>query len=149
MRAGISKTACCKSAAARAGSGATARTQSWLARNDPTGFFDDQKGQATTELENVVLGQALANLKAIFGAAPTEGERKILVDLQASVDKTPQERKLIIERAKTLASRRMEFNQERANALRSNEFYKPGQNGQAAPGSANRTQSGVTWTVEP
>jgi len=133
----------------RAGSGATARTQSWLARNDPTGFFDDQKGQATTELENVVLGQALANLKAIFGAAPTEGERKILVDLQASVDKTPQERKLIIERAKTLASRRMEFNQERANALRSNEFYKPGQNGQAAPGSANRTQSGVTWTVEP
>lgn len=133
----------------RAGSGATARTQSWLARNDPTGFFDDQKGQATTELENVVLGQALANLKAIFGAAPTEGERKILVDLQASVDKTPQERRLIIERAKTLASRRMEFNQERANALRSNEFYKPGQNGQAAPGSANRTQSGVSWTVEP
>lgn len=110
----------------RAGYGGMAGTQAWLARNDPTGFFNDDKGQATTELENVVLGQALANLKATFGAAPTEGERKILVDLQASTDKSPKERKAILDRAIELAQRRLEFNKQRAAELRGGTFYKPG-----------------------
>jgi hypothetical protein len=110
----------------RAGSGALSGTQSWLARNDPTGFFDDGQGQATTELSNVVLGQALSSLKSIFGAAPTEGERKILVDLQASIDKTPSERRTILQRAKALAERRLEFNRQRAGQLRNEEYYRPG-----------------------
>jgi len=110
----------------RAGYGASATKQAWLARNDPTGFFDDAKGEATTELSNVVLGQALSSLKAIFGAAPTEGERKILVDLQASVDKTPNERRLIIQRAIDLAKRRQAFNMDRANELRGGTYYQPG-----------------------
>lgn len=110
----------------RAGSGMTAKTQAWLARNDPTGFFDDQKGEATAELENVVIGQALAGLKATFGAAPTEGERKILVELQASVDKTPAERKIIIGRAMEMAKRRLDFNKRRAEELRGGTFYKQG-----------------------
>lgn len=118
----------------RAGSGSWAQTQSWLARNDPTGLFDDQQGQATTELNNVVLGQALATLKSTFGAAPTEGERKILVDLQASVDKSPAERKLIIERGMELARKRLAFNQQRADELRGGTFYKQG--GGASNGGA-------------
>jgi len=131
----------------RAGYGVTAGAQSWLARNDPTGLFDDEKGQATTELQNVVLNQALANLKATFGAAPTEGERKILVDLQASIDKTPAERKIIVERAITAAQRRMEFNQQRADELRGGQFYKPG-GGRSATGKGNRTSSGVEWSID-
>jgi len=110
----------------RAGSGAMAGSQSWLARNDPTGFFDDSKGEATTELQNVVLGQALSSLKSIFGAAPTEGERKILVELQASIDKTPAERKIIIERAIALARKREAFNMDRATELRGGTYYEPG-----------------------
>ena len=110
----------------RAGSGMFAGTQAFLARNDPTGFFNDQKGEATTELNNVVLGQALSSLKATFGAAPTEGERKILVELQASVDKTPRERKLIMDRALELARVRLTFNQQRAAELRGGTYYKPG-----------------------
>lgn len=108
----------------RAGSGALADWQSWAARNDPTGFFDDSKGEATTELNNTVLGQALGSLKSIFGAAPTEGERQILLDMQASVDKTPAERKIIIEKATKLAQRRMQYNQDRANDLRGGTYYK-------------------------
>lgn len=123
----------------RAGYGWNAGSQAWLARNDPTGLFDDAKGEATTELENVVLGQALSNLKAIFGAAPTEGERKILVDLQASVDKTPQERRIIIQRAIDLANKRLSFNQDRANSLRGGDYYK-------APNSAPAQPSGNGWT---
>ena len=127
--------------------GATSGWQPWFARNDPTGFFDDTKGQATTELQNVVLTQALGQLKATFGAAPTEGERKILVDLQASVDKTPAERAAIIQRAISAAKRRLAFNQDRAAQLRGGTFYKP-QGGQpeAAPQQPPAAQSAAPAT---
>lgn len=109
----------------RAGSGYFAGTQAFLARNDPTGIFDDKKGQATTELGNVVLNQALGQLKAIFGGNPTEGERAILLDIQASGDKTPAERKIIIERALGLAQKRLDFNLNRSKELRAGTFYQP------------------------
>jgi hypothetical protein len=126
----------------KAGYGATAGIQSWMARNDGTGIFDDAKGQATTELQNIVLNQALSSLKTIFGAAPTEGERQILVDLQASIDKTPTERKSIIDRAIKAAKARLKFNEERAAGLRGGSYYKPG--GGNAPVT---TEDG--YTIEP
>lgn len=133
-----------------AGYGVTAGTQSWLARNDPTGVFDDQKGEATTNLENIVLNQALSSLKSIFGAAPTEGERRILVELQASVDKTPQERKLILNRAIQLAERRQAFYMDRANELRGGTYYQPGGGMGGATSSGGGTLSnGLQWSVEP
>jgi hypothetical protein len=115
----------------RAGFGVFADAQSWLARNDAKGIFDDAKGQATTELKNIVLNQALSSLKTIFGSAPTEGERQILIDLQASVDKTPKERESIIRRAITAAKARLKFNEERAAGLRGGSYYKPGGGGPA------------------
>lgn len=121
----------------RAGSGMFAGAQSFAARNDPTGLFDDATGQATTELQNIVLGQALSSLKSIFGAAPTEGERKILVDLQASIDKTPAERKSIIDRAILMAKARLNFNQDRAAMLRGGSYYKSG-------GGPATTADGIT-----
>lgn len=121
----------------RAGSGMFAGVQSFAARNDPTGIFDDTTGQATTELQNIILNQALSSLKSIFGAAPTEGERKILVDLQASIDKTPQERKPIIERAIRMAKARLEFNKQRADGLRGGSYYKSG-------GGPATTADGIT-----
>ena len=125
----------------RAGYGVTAGAQSWAARNDPTGgyLFDQEQGQATTDLSNIVLGQALTSLKSIFGAAPTEGERKILVDLQASVDKTPKERESIIKRAISLAQMRLAFNRKRAESLRGETYYKPG----GSPQSIT-TEDGIT-----
>ncbi|AYD02192.1 hypothetical protein [Neorhizobium sp. NCHU2750] len=113
----------------RAGYGASAGWQSWAARNDPTGFFDDTKGEATTELSNTVLNQALSSLKSIFGAAPTEGERQILLDLQASIDKTPAERKIIIQKAIRQAEKKLAYNQDRAKELRGGTYYKPRQQG--------------------
>jgi hypothetical protein len=135
----------------RAGYGFTANAQAWAARNDPTGLFSDATGEATTELNNVVLGQALANLKATFGAAPTEGERKILIELQASTDKTPTERADIIKRAKRLALNRLEFNKKRADELRGGTFYKTGGGGstiQSPSGSPGGTSGNLNWTVE-
>lgn len=88
-------------------------------------FVDENRAKATTELQNRVLTQALSTLKSTFGAAPTEGERKILVDLQASVEKTPSEREAIIKQALGMLSIRERFNREKAAAIRNGTYFGP------------------------
>lgn len=101
-----------------------------------------KSGIATENLTNEVMTNALGQLKAIFGGAPTEGERQILLDIQGSVKKPHAVRKEIYERAMGLAQNRLDFNRKRAEELRGGQFYKP-------PGSARaplaQTQ-GITET---
>jgi hypothetical protein len=91
---------------------------------------------ATVNLENIIGGQALASLKSIFGAAPTEGERKILMDLQASSDKTPKQRADIIARGEQAVQRRLEFNTKKAAALRSGTYFAGDQGAEPQTGGA-------------
>lgn len=88
-------------------------------------------GAATTELENIIGTQALGQLKAIFGAAPTEGERKILMDLQGSITKSADEREVIFKRAIEAAQNRLQREQGRAKALRGGTYYTEGMPQQA------------------
>ena len=74
---------------------------------------------ATAELENLILSNALSQLKVIFGAAPTEGERKILVDLQGSINKPAKTRETIWKNAQAAAARRLADNQKRLQDLTS------------------------------
>lgn len=114
----------------KAYSGYTAKPRAFLASNIP--FVDVPKGaDATVNLDNLMTGQALESLKSTFGGMPTEGERKILLDMQASVDKTPAQRKLILDRAVTLAKARLKFNEEKAKRLRSGMYFseQPSQSG--------------------
>jgi hypothetical protein len=104
-----------------------------------------ESGAATANYDNLVLGQALASLKSIFGAAPTEGERKILIDLQASADKPDNVRQDILNRAQVLAEKRLEFNKQRAGELRGGEFYKPADKRGAAPQAAPQQQGAESW----
>ena len=113
-----------------------------------SGTFGSDAGQATMEYDNLVQQQALATLKATFGAAPTEGERKILLEIAGSSSQPPEVRKGILERAKQAVTRRQQFYQERAQEMRGGSFYKPG-GGASGQGGGNRTQSGVSWSVEP
>jgi hypothetical protein len=83
-------------------------------------------GIATENLHNEVLANALSQLKSIFGAAPTEGERKILLDLQGSVDKTDKVRQDIYDRAIAMANIKLNAAQQRSNELRGGSYYKPG-----------------------
>lgn len=85
---------------------------------------DTPSADATINLDNLMTGQALESLKAVFGGMPTEGERKILLDMQASVDKTPTQRKDILDRAIELANRRMEFNKSKAESIRKGKYFK-------------------------
>jgi len=102
---------------------------------------ESQSANATIELDNLMTGQALESLKAVFGGMPTEGERKILLEMQASADKTPTQRKAIITRAIAMAKRREELNASKAEKLRSGEYVRPG----GAPSTPN---SGG-WAIRP
>lgn len=99
-------------------------------------------GIATENLTNEVMTNALGSLKSIFGGNPTEGERKILLDLQGSAKKPHAVRKAIFDRAMAAAEVRLNANQERADQLRGNSYYKPRQPG-AAPGAAPAPAGGV------
>jgi hypothetical protein len=91
----------------------------------PDSVASPESAAATSNYNNLVLGQALSQLKTTFGAAPTEGERKILIELQASADKPDAVRQDILKRARVLAEKRLQFNEQRAGELRGGTYYKP------------------------
>lgn len=101
---------------------------------------------ATIEYKNVVTQLALEQLKAVFGAMPTEGERKILLEVQGSVDQPPEVRESILTRAKEMAQRRIADNQAKADSLRNGSYFTDGY----SPGTpaGNSTSTGVTWSIE-
>lgn len=101
--------------------GATANERAWVASQ-----FGSDAANDTRELKQVVTEGALQQLKAIFGGMPTEGERKVLLEVQGSAELPQTVRDKIYDRAITLANRRLEFNKQRAAALRGGTFYKPG-----------------------
>jgi hypothetical protein len=102
----------------------------------PDFLSSKESSEATAIYENLVTGQALGQLKTMFGAAPTEGERKILLELQASVNKPDSVRQEILGRAMAEARKSLEFNRQRAASLRGNEYYKPEAQRSAAQGNA-------------
>ena len=103
----------------------------------------NQGAQDTVDLDNIVVGQALANLKTIFGGNPTEGERAIMLQLQGSSALPDAERQRIYDRGIALAQKRLEFNQKQAEGLRSGTYYNPRNQ------SANTPAKTPTWSVVP
>ena len=85
----------------------------------------DETALNTRDLENVLQSNVLPQLKAIFGGAPTEGERQILLDLQGSARKTVEERRRIIDRSIAAANARIKFYQDQASDLRGGTYYSP------------------------
>ncbi len=101
------------------GFGAGARRT--VARNIP-GVKGSEGVTASTELETLIGENALSQLKAIFGGAPTEGERKILLDLQGSLSMSDKERQAIYGRAMEAAARRLKSNQEKMDRIRKGSY---------------------------
>jgi GH24 family phage-related lysozyme (muramidase) len=106
-------------------------------------LFGSESGAATTDLTNEITVNSVGQLKAIFGGNPTEGERKILLDIQGSVNQPDAVRQKIYDRAIQLAERRLEFNTKRAAELRGGTFYKPGGGGQGAQPAANSARDAL------
>lgn len=87
----------------------------------PTGIKDTV--EATKELDNILQSAALPQLKAIFGGMPTEGERKILLDVQGSSSQPPDVRKRIFDRAEQAVRARLKFSSDKAKALREGTYF--------------------------
>lgn len=118
-----------KALSKQAMSGPTAGARAMLGNNLPDMLVPDfiaspGAAEATTNLENTVTAQALAQMKSIFGAAPTEGERKILLDIQGSIGQPDNVRQKIYDRAIKAAEARLAFNKQRAAELRGGDYYK-------------------------
>jgi hypothetical protein len=94
-------------------------------------------------------GQALESLKLIFGGMPTEGERKILLEMQASAEKTPAQRKDIMIRAAAAAKSRGEYASRKALAIRTGTYLTEGTNEpkDAAPKGKTVTLSDISATA--
>jgi len=106
---------------AYSGFGAGARRT--IARNIP-GVGDSQGVTATTDLETLVLSNGLDQLKAVFGGNPTEGERKILIDIQGSLSMSDTERQAIYDRAIKAAARRLKTSQTKMENIRKGAYGK-------------------------
>jgi hypothetical protein len=87
----------------------------------------EQKLAATTDYDNLMKSQALEQLRSTFGGNPTEGERTMLMELQAISSYTPQEQRAIINRAIELAKRRQAAEFEKSQAIQqgSYDYFTP------------------------
>lgn len=124
----------------KAYSGYGAKTRAMIRSNLPG---QSESADATVNLDNMMTSQALDSLKAVFGGMPTEGERKILLEIQASADKTPKQREEIMDRAIAAAGTRQRFNESKALSLRDGSYNKTGPEvANAAPQQKAPTASG-------
>lgn len=138
----------------KANSGLLADTRASIGANLPDWMVPDavsspESSTATLDYNNAIIGQALGQLKAIFGGNPTEGERAILLQLQGSANVPAEARQKILDRALEAAQRRLEYNKNKANDLRGGTYYKPGRVDATQPKNTGTTTSGLNWSVEP
>lgn len=96
------------------------------------GMAPSEESNALINYDNLVKEQALGQLKSTFGGNPTEGERKVLLDLQASSGKTPEQRADILNRAVALAQERIKGAEQRRESILTRSYRQPG----AAPAPA-------------
>lgn len=88
---------------------------------------DAPKVVNTRRIENLLGEQALGRLKTTFGAAPTEGERKILMDLQGIGAKSLEERAEIMLRLYDVLDQRRERELKKLREITSGQYgvYQP------------------------
>lgn len=103
-------------------------------------FVDKTRANATVVSENIAIELALKQLKSTFGAAPTEGERKILLDLQASVDKTPEQKQRIIAAAMRAATARIKHRKDEMEGIRTGRYAVP--TGYSSKSTSKKPSSG-------
>jgi hypothetical protein len=146
-RAGIQAIDQAKALSPKANSGWGANIRAQIGANLPDMMVPDwisspESSTATIDFDNAVVGQALGQLKATFGGNPTEGERKILLDLQGASGKPAAVRNEILQRARVAAENRLRLNEQRSQELRGGTFYKPGGGSAAANPMSHNTNAG-------
>lgn len=119
-------------------------------------LWGDKTAIDTIDFDNLLQSQVLPQLKVIFGGAPTEGERAILLELQGSSRLGREARNRILDRAITMADARLKFYNNQASEIRGGTYYNPGKgpvpSEQIAPSTqtqkAPAPQSLNGWKIE-
>ena len=125
-------------------------SQGWGANTISQGLslLGDETAINTLDFDNIIKSNVLPQLKVIFGGAPTEGERAILLELQGSSSLSRENRQRILGRAIKAAEDRLQFYSSQAQDLRGGTYYSPtrGQQpaaqSQTAPAAAKKK-----WTT--
>jgi hypothetical protein len=125
-------------------SGILAPASDYLGQAVPSLMSEQTKNRLL--LTNAVASNAVEQLRATFGGNPTEGERKILIELQGSVNQPDTIRQEIFDRAIELANKRLETNRQRAQGIRGGTYYQPGGGG-GGGGGAVRTYDPATGKI--
>jgi hypothetical protein len=97
-------------------------------------------GKETVMLHNTIINNAVDQLKATFGGNPSEGERKILLEMAGSINASDEVRQEIYDRGIKLAKEKLAENARRAQQIRGGTYYQPG--GGVTGGSASTPSSG-------
>jgi hypothetical protein len=84
--------------------------------------------------------QALSQLRAIFGGNPTEGERKILLDIQAGANMSRPEREALLRRAIETVQTRVRDTERRLGEVSRGDYGRVQQNPSGATPPASIPQ---------
>lgn len=113
-------------------------SQGWGANTISQGLslLGDETAVNTLDFDNIIKSNVLPQLKVIFGGAPTEGERAVLLELQGSSSLSRENRQRILDRAIKAAEDRLQFYNSQAQDLRGGTYYSPTRGQQSAPAAA-------------
>lgn len=98
-----------------------------------------EKSKRTQEYTNIIVNSALQSLKAVFGAAPTEGERAMLIKVQASADYPQEVREKILDQAIEMAQAKIASNNRQIGTLTGGQSSYP--QASAPPSSIAKPQA--------
>jgi hypothetical protein len=107
-------------------------------------LWGDEAATNTIDFDNLLQSQVLPQLKTIFGGAPTEGERAILLQLQGSSSLSRENRGRILDRAIQMAGERLKFYNDQSQGIRGGTYYNPGQGPMAGGQNAAAPSPGPT-----
>lgn len=105
--------------------GVAANQRAYAATTLPDAI-EPEGAKETLEFDLLIKQQVLPQLRTIFGAAPTEGERAILLELQGSSSLPRKTRENLLRRAIDSANRRLDFNRRKAEQIRSGTYFSEG-----------------------
>lgn len=99
--------------------------------------IDPAGAVATRTFNNIMTEQALSQLRAIFGGNPTEGERKVLSDMQASTNMSRAEREALLKRAIDSVQNRVRDSERRLGEVIRGEYGRVQPTGTTPPGPSS------------
>lgn len=80
-------------------------------------FGGTDESKRTQMYQNIITNQALSSLKSVFGGSPTEGEREMLLKVQASASYPADVRRAILQEAMQMARQKQASNRRQMQIL--------------------------------